>query len=293
MFEFNAFNIAPWGHELVIYFWLIGTIGMTYILASVPVLTTGTSEAFAKVQKPAYILAFIALLVCGVLLITDLGQPQRFMNILIYHHMSSPLVWGSILLLGFGACMALVLFSLFIKSDENLLRWAALIGSILAVGLPLYTGLDQAGNQGRVLWHDPMIPLLYTSLSVTSGAAVLAAIGLVMGEGGNTGLYALLRRVLFWSLLATTVMFVLMLVRLNYGTAQEQQVMGIINSEMGFEFWVMTLLVGILVPLALVFIRGIRDQAVVVTVAGILGLVGAYTFRAVIMYGGQLPQLYY
>lgn len=293
MFEYTHFNIAPWGHELVTYFWLIGAIAMTYILASVPVLTTGMGDAFAKVQKPAYVLAFVALLVCGVLLITDLGQPQRFMNILIYHHMSSPLVWGSILLLGFGACLALALYSLFIKKDENLLRWAALIGSVLAVGFPLYTGLDQAGNQGRVLWHDPMIPLLYASLSATSGAAVVAALGMAVGEAGNARLYGILRRVVFWSVLATAVMFVLMLVRLNYGNAQEQQVMGIINSEMSFEFWVMTLLVGILAPLVLMLIKGIREQAAVVTLAGLLGLVGAYTFRAIIMYGGQLPQLYY
>lgn len=291
MFEYNQFNIAPWGHELVIYFTLIGTIAMTYILASVPALVEG-GDAFTKVQKPAYILAFIALLVCGVLLVTDLGQPQRFMNVLIYHHMSSPLVWGSILLLGFGASLALALYATMIKQDQNLLRWAALIGSILAVGFPLYTGLDQAGNQGRVLWHDPMIPLLYTALSATSGAAVVAVIGMAV-DAGNERMFNVLRRVIFWGAMASLVMFVMMWVRLNYGTAEEMQVMGIISDEFGFKYWVVTLLGGMIVPAVLTGIKALRSNPAIVTVAGILALIGAYAYRDIIMHAGQLPQLYY
>jgi len=88
-------------------------------------------------------------------------------------------------------------------------------------------------------------------------------------------------------------MFVLMWVRLNYGNAQEQQVMGIINGEFSFKYWGLTFLVGILAPLALTGIKAVRGNPVVVAVAGVLALIGAYTYRDIIMLAGQLPQLYY
>lgn len=292
MFEYNAFHIAPWGHELVVYFTLIGIVAFTYILASVPALVEG-GEAFAKVQRPGYILAFVVLLLCGVLLITDLGQPQRFLNILIYHHWSSPLVWGSVLLIGFGACCALALYSTMIKHDRNLLRWAALIGSILAVGFPLYTGLDLAGNQGRVLWHDPMIPVLFLALSASSGAGVVAVLGMLVGDSANSRLYGTLRRIIFWASLATLAMFVLMWVRLNYGNAQEMQVMAMINDEFGFKYWGLTLLGGIIIPAVLTGVRALRNNPVMIALAGVLAIVGAYAYRDIIMHAGQLPQLYY
>jgi len=292
MFEYNAFHIAPWGHELVVYFTLIGIVAFTYILASVPAVVEG-GDAFAKVQKPGYILVFIALLVCAVLLITDLGQPQRFMNILIYHHWSSPLVWGSVLLIGFGACSALALFSTLVRPDQNLLRWAALLGSILAVGFPLYTGLDLAGNQGRVLWHDPMVPVLFVALSASSGAGVVAVLGMLVGDSANNRMYGVLRRVIFWASLATLAMFVLMWVRLNYGNAQEMQIMAMINDGLGFEYWGLSLFCAGILPALLSGIRAVRNNPMMIALAGVLAIVGAYAYRDIIMHAGQLPQLYY
>ena len=49
-------------------------------------------------------------------------------------------------------------------------RKLAVLGSLLAVGLPIYTGFDLTVHQNRPVWNTPLMPVLFVALSLVSGA---------------------------------------------------------------------------------------------------------------------------
>ena len=98
---------------------------------------------------------------------------------------------------------------------------------------------------------------------------------------------------LFVSLGTTFALFLGQWVTLMFGTEELQQAWVIINEQYWFQFWVLTFLVGILVPLVMVAIPQCCGSPQLLTLAAVLAAVGAYSFRAVLIYAGQITQIYY
>jgi len=296
MFEFNQFNIAPWGYEIVIYFFLIGMAAMTFVYAAAPAVFGGVFGGVARgamepFQRTGMIVALVLLAICIPLLIADLGQPQRFLFPIIYFHWTSPLSWGSLFLPLFGLSIVGYLFAL-MTDRTSWLKPLGIIGSLLAVSMPLYTGLDLMVHQGRELWSNPTIPVLFVILSVSSGTALVAVIHILTGKL-NEQVLELLHWFLYVALAITLMLFLAEWIVLNYGSAEKQQAWQAINTEFGFEYWGLTFLVGIVAPLLLVALPKLGRNPTVLVLAAVLSAVGAYSFRAVLIYAGQLGQLYY
>ncbi len=291
MFEYMSYNIAPWGSELSIYFFLIGISGMSFVMAAAPSIFSGTAAASVlPLQRTALMISFVVLLVCGVLLILDLGQPGRFMYPIIYFHWTSPLSWGALFLPLFGACIVGFFYGL-TTNNTALLKPIGILGSLLGLSMPLYTGNDLMVNNAREVWNSPWTPVLFTVLSVSSGGAVLALVSAVKKEAA--GAVPALRTILFYSVGVTFFLFLGFLVMFLYGSEELQAGWAIINSEFGSLFWFLTFAVGIVLPLVLLAAPGLSQQPAMVGIAGLASLVGAYTFRDLILIAGQLPQLYY
>lgn len=291
MFEYTDYHIAPWGWEIPLYFFLIGTAGMVYVLASAPTVFGGVARVLAPFQRTGAVLALILLVVCAPLLALDLGQPARFLYPIIYFHWTSPLSWGALFLPLFGLSIIGFVYAL-MKGNEKLQRLFGIVGSLLALAMPLYTGLDLMVNQARELWANPTIPVLFVILSITSGSALMAVILTATGKlsAEATGL---VRTILYFSIGVTFWLFLGVVVTLLYGSEEQQQAWAIINSEFGTRFWLLTFVVGILAPLALLIPPKLAKNPTLVTVAAVAGAIGAYTFREVLLYAGQLTQLYY
>ena len=295
MFEYMEFNIAPWGHEIVIYFFIIGAAAMTFVYAAAPAvfgnLFGGAAQSMLPFQRVGLIASLVLLLICGPLLIVDLGQPGRFLYPILHFHWTSPLSWGSLFLPLFGLCIVLFFYGS-LKGDNKLMRVTGIFGSLLALSMPLYTGLDLMVNQTRELWSNATIPLLFVILSISSGTAVTAVIQLVRGQMDEKTT-EFLHLFLYVALAVTLALFLAEWVVLNYGSGEKQQAWELINQEFGFTYWGLTFMAGILIPLVLVAVPRLGRQPVVLTLAAVLSAVGAYTFREVLIYAGQLTQIYY
>lgn len=293
MFEYMNYNIAPWGHEIVIYFFLIGAASMTFVYAAAPAVFGnvfgGIARSMEPFQKTGLLVSLILLAVCGPLLIMDLGQPSRFLYPIIYFHWTSPLSWGSLFLPLFGLCIIGFYYGS-IKNNQKLMRWTGVVGSLLALSMPLYTGLDLMVHQTRELWSNPTIPLLFVILSISSGTAVVAVIQFVRGQL-EAQAAEFLHTFLYISLAVTFALFLAEWVVLNFGTGEKQQAWEIINQQFGFKYWGMTFLIGILAPLALIAAPKIGRNPKILTLAAVLSAVGAFSFREVLIYAGQLTQI--
>lgn len=297
MFEYMPTNIAPWGIEIIIYFFLIGTASMTFAVAAGPATFGRVAAPFKSFEVTGSIAALVILAGVVPLLIYDLSQPWRFLNPILHFRWTSPLSWGSVFLPLFGLSILTFLYGHY-SEKAGILRLSAIVGSLLALSMPLYTGLDLMVNQARELWANPTIPVLFVTLSITSGAALVALLQLVMGKFTDESA-RLVRFIMAFSLGVTLFLFLGLVLTMVYGSEELQQAWAVINQEFGIKFWLLTLVFGLLAPLVLVIgpmvtsAMAFAKSPGIVTVAGLLGALGAYTLREVLIYAGQLPQLYY
>jgi len=96
-----------WGFWILAYFFFGGIAGGSYAIGTL-IRLVGT-EADQRISRIAFIASFIALLPCPVFLIADLGQPARFLNLLLdasegglAFKVGTPISLGAWALLGFG-----------------------------------------------------------------------------------------------------------------------------------------------------------------------------------------------
>jgi formate-dependent nitrite reductase membrane component NrfD len=225
-----------------------------------------------------------------VLLIGDLSQPLRFLNVLnpAYLHFSSPLAWGSLNIMAYGAASVAYLLMLR-KGDEKNAKLLALVAAVLALGLPIYTGYDLSVHQSRPVWNTPVMPALFVALAMTSGAAISS----LLAGGGNTAAQATLRQYLIWSVGAVAVILVSMLGTTHYGGSAEELTFIILPpGSMGLIFVGLGIVAGTVAPMALLLAPQGRQQGGVM-VAALLVLVGSAALRyAILMAPQQLQALY-
>ena len=285
MGDFNIFHHMPWSSTYSIYFF---TIGISAALFFMSTLSWYRAE-FRTLRFSAFYLSFVLLAVSGLLLIGDLSKPARFLNILnpAYLNFASPLAWGGLNLIAFGA-VSVAYFFMMRKNDDGMSRKLAVVGSLLALGLPIYTGFDLTVHQNRPVWNTPLMPILFVALSLVSGAAVASFLA-----GANEKLLVMLRRFMLWSAAAVGVMLISMLGTTAYGgTGEELTFMFMTSGTLGMIFIGIGILLGTAAPILLLLAPFGRQQGGVM-LAALLLLVGGMALRYSILVGGQIVQTYF
>lgn len=285
MGEYVWFHDVSWHSGYAIYFFVIGiSAGLSFFS-----FLSWQRPELVGLRKSAAYASFGLLALGGILLIADLSQPLRFLNVLnpLYLHFTSPLAWGSLNIVLFGACSAAYLWMLR-KGDDRRAKLLASLTAVLALGLPIYTGYDLSVHQSRPVWNTPVMPVLFVALAMASGAAVSALLA-----GASAQAQATLRQYLIWSVGAVAVILVSMLGTTNYGGAAEELTYAILTSgSMGVIFVGLGIVAGTLAPVALLLAPMGRQQ-IGVMVAALLVLVGSAALRyAILMAPQQLQTMF-
>ncbi len=181
---------AHWGWEIIVYFFLGGIAGGSYLVATLADFF-GLDKNLVRAGR---YLSFVCILVSPILLIMDLGRPERF------HHMLRVLKFRSAMSLG---TWGLTLFGLFCgltaayqMAKDGLLNWFPLVARIMRAlpvkiieGFGAFFGLFVASYTG-VLLSSTAIPLwgrakhLLGPLFLTSGLSTgLSALSLILSFG--------------------------------------------------------------------------------------------------------------
>jgi hypothetical protein len=193
-----------WEAEIPAYMFTGGLAGTSSVLSLVARLTGNETLA----RRSLYIGA-AADVVSPVLLIADLGRPERFLNMFRVFKVTSPMSVGSWILLVSGGA----------TSTAALLEWtgrlkpvkyaAELVSSLAGGPLSVYTA-TLISDTAVPVWHEARkeLPFLYGSSAVaTAGAA--AALAVPPAEAGPA------RRLAVGSVLVENVVFRLMEERLG------------------------------------------------------------------------------
>lgn len=285
MGDYVWFHDVSWHATYAIYFFVIG------ICAGLAFLSYGSwvTPELRPLRVKAAVVSFVLLGVGGLLLIADLSQPMRFLNILnpVYLNFSSPLAWGALNIVAFGIASVLYLLALK-KGDEGRGKLLAAITALLALGLPIYTGYDLTVHQSRPVWNTPVIPVLFVAMAIASGSAVGALLA-----GGHEGAQRVLRQYLMWSCGAVGVMLISILGTTSYGgSAQELTFLILTTGTMGLIFVGAGIVAGTAAPIALLLAPFGRQQ-VGIALAALLVLLGGAALRYALLMGPQQLQTLY
>jgi formate-dependent nitrite reductase membrane component NrfD len=300
----TLFTEAPhWRWFIVLYFFLGGIAGGAYFIAVlIDLLGRPWHRPLARL---GYLIAFPLTVVCGILLLVDLGRPLRFWHMLLESQTLQPMlkwwspmslgVWG---LLGFGLFSLLSFLAVLAEGDQ--LRWrglarlrppaipgivVAVLGGLLGFFITGYTGVLLSVTN-RPIWADTsLLGLLFLISSASTAAALLGLLGRRRAAAHADGLHALERfdiSMLVFELLALVALVVSLgsLARLWLNSWGLLLVLGVV-------------VVGIVVPLLLYWRTAHRAGPEGLTggragaAAAVLVLIGGFLLRVVIVLSSE------
>src|SRR6266853_1970218 len=266
--------VAPpdWGWYILGYFFFGGIAGGAYALGTMLRLWGEPRDASAA--RLAFLISFIVLLICPILLTFDLGRPFRFWHMLIDARTGTlSFKYWSPMSVGAWALMA---FGVFAAGSFAVGRPFMILGSALGLFIAGYTGvLLSVSNQP--VWSDTWaLGGLFLASALSSAAAAIAFIALRRGGDAQVStpkLFAADRYFIILELVLLVVFF------LTLGAAASK-VLGA-----WLLLWLIVLS-GTVLPLVL-HLRPTLAQGRSPLLAPGLVLIGNIALRAVIIFGAQ------
>ena len=285
--------VAPpeWHWYIVWYFFLGGLAGGAYLIGTLLRLMGDVRDQ--RVARLAFMVAFVAMVICPILLTLDLGRPSRFWHMLVDARTGglslkywSPMSVGAWALFFFGLFATLSFIDALAgngwlrhraaRSFANLMTGAL---GVVVMALGSFFGLFVAGYTGVLLsvsnqpvWSDTWaLGGLFLASGLSTGAAALAIVtGRRAEEITTEGKLARVDRVFTVLELVLLVIFFATL-----GTLAVQ-----LFAPRWLVLWLLVAL-GIIVPLAM------SRRARPPVLAAWLGLIGAFALRMVVVFGAQ------
>jgi molybdopterin-containing oxidoreductase family membrane subunit len=180
--QLNILN--PWGIYIAGFVYFMGLSAGALILSALPVLfDLPTLRPYAKTTA---FVALVALVIGGLFILIDLGNPDRLWRIVRYAHFGSPLLWDMLLTVVYLILSTVYLRRLMINDTPNAgLKTLAVLALLAGVGDGL-NGMVFATQISREFWYSAVQPAAFVIAGVASAGAVLLLLAALL----NTGLKA-------------------------------------------------------------------------------------------------------
>ncbi|MHB1653876.1 MAG: NrfD/PsrC family molybdoenzyme membrane anchor subunit [Desulfitobacteriaceae bacterium] len=204
----QAVNPSLWKVFIPLYFYFTGLSAGSFILSSLS--TVFGIKKFKPLAFPSAVAALVLLVIAPVMLIADLGQPLRFLNVLnpAYFNPTSPISYGSWLLTFYPIATSIYIW-LMIKGGASFsgkyaaqaaaqvaatsegdmaspadkkLKIMGMITIPLAVSVHAYTGFVFGVVKAKALWNTALMPGYFLTSAILSGVGLLVIVYLVLSK---------------------------------------------------------------------------------------------------------------
>ncbi|MCK6626691.1 MAG: polysulfide reductase NrfD [Anaerolineae bacterium] len=293
-------QIPEWEWWIVFYFFFGGIAGGAYFTSTMIELVGGEEDR--PIARMGYYIAFPLAVICGILLILDLGRPERFWHMIVYSETLLPWpVWDSPISVGSYALLFFSLFAFlsFVDAliETSRLPWAPLrekysgtprliysvLGSLFGFFLASYTGVLLATTHIPAWANNPLLGALFLASGASTGMAAIA-LGLILSKADVGAAWAKLKRADNVALILEIFLLVVFVALL--GTAASFLLSGL----SGILLVGGVLILGLIVPLVMQFrsgFQGVKSTVNMTMLVAILILVGGFLMRTVIVMGAQ------
>jgi len=287
----NVIHEPPLGVPIAIYFYMTGLSAGSFILST---MAYGFGMIkYKPIGKIGVVLAILLLVLAPLNLMIDLGQPLRFWHLLLYLQPTSPITWGSFLLTIYPL-NCLIYGSFMFAGNARLTRLFGLIGVPLALSVHGYTGFIMALGKARALWNTALMPTYFLVSAMVSGIALMILIVIIQGlffspeRKVNKPLALDLGKMLAMSILLDLfLVFSDVILLLTADTEAREAAYMLLTGSFSTYFVFVEILMGALVPVALLMAPFTSKRLVPVGIAAFLAMVGVMAMRYVLVIGGQ------
>jgi protein NrfD len=284
----NLGSYVPWGLWVGFYDYLVWLEVGSLLLFTILFYIVKVKE-LAPIKPVVMFTGFVVLLMALIIVFVDLGQATRFWHVLVYPTFSSMITWmvwlHSLYLLVLAAELVLVFnyLKLAPARKEQILHFLAYLSLPMGLGLILVSGSVFGVVAARPLWSTSSLPLMFLVSSLAAGSGLILLLIVLFWPDKNSPTYGqmvtrlsgltrwlLIAGVFSASVIGFTTLF-------GGGSPTRVEAMNLIlTGPFWWSFWIIHVLLGVLVPLALLFLVGDKPLW-----AGIAAFLSVVTFVAV------------
>ncbi len=289
-------NQIVWGLPHVFAVFLI-------VAASGALNVASIGSVFGKSEyKPfAPLSAFLALaLLLGglTILLLDLGRPDRMIIAMTHFNFKSIFAWNMFLYTGFMAIVAAYLWTSLVREGARWNKPAGFLAFAWRILLTTGTGSIFGFLVAREAFDSALFAPLFITLSLAYGTAIflilLAAVVHATGETVSPAMMSRLRGLLV-TFVVVSLWFVAVLHLTNFYMTKHHGIVRFILLDGGaitVMFWLGQVVLGSLLPIALLTLPQVRESSRVTVAASALVVLGGLAQMYVTIIGGQAyPQI--
>ena len=281
-------DVVSWGMYIFTFAFFIGLSAGGLIMAS-------SAEVFGiKALKPLSRLGVLSAAACvtvaALMIIPDLGRPDRILNIFIHPNWTSPLIWD-ILIISVYFVFSVVDFAVLQRHESEPTTLRRTVRVLAYVGLPTAVLLHSVtawifGLQiARTWWNTSLMAPLFVVSAILSGTALVTLLALAAERWGGLNLPDDTRR---WLRGFITVALIvdLFFVGCDYITVlwgnvpADRSALNLVlpGGSWSWIFWT-EWIVGGVIPLSLLLVPRLRKVQGSLGLAASLAIVGVLAFR--------------
>ncbi len=284
-------NQIVWGMPHVFAIFLIVAASGALNVASIG--TVFGKPLYKPLGRLSGLLA-IALLAGGLaVLVLDLGHPDRLIVAMTYYNFKSIFAWNIILYTGFMAVTVVYLWLMMERRMNQYYKPAGFVAFVWRLILTTGTGSIFGFLVARQAYDAALMAPMFVVMSFSYGLAVfilvlMASYAWTQRPLGDAVLYRL--KNLLGVFIAAVLYFVMVYHLTNLYATEHHGVERFILMDGGIYtklFWIVQILIGSLVPMAMLYHPRIGKSRPAIATACVLVVIGAFAQLYVILIGGQ------
>ena len=307
-------NPSPWKVFIPLYFYFTGLSAGSFILSSLS--TVFGMKKFKPLALPSAIAAVILLVLAPTMLILDLGQPLRFLNVLnpANFNPTSPISYGSWLLTIYPIA-TLIYIWIMVKPEVTVTgpiagqgaretaaatdggtlsrrdRNLKIMGAItipLALAVHAYTGFVFGVVKAKALWNTALMPGYFLTSAILSGIGLLVIVYLVLSarkkEKPDPQLLKSLANMMIGIIVLDLFWVISMLLVMGMGTEAARLAVNLELRDPLFLFGEIG--AGMILPLLILLQPRLRSRPGWLTAVAVLVLFGVFIMRYTLVFTG-------
>ncbi|HZU69340.1 MAG TPA: NrfD/PsrC family molybdoenzyme membrane anchor subunit [Ktedonobacteraceae bacterium] len=296
-YDYPVLKAPLWRWEIIWYFFFGGLAAGNYVIASLVSLFGGQDDR--AIARAGYYLSLLALIPCPILLIKDLGRPERFLHMLRIFKVKSPMSMGTWGLLSFSLFSG-VTAVIQAARDGVLGRWwgarmlaalpqrlIALPGTAFGLFLGGYTGVLLTATSIPLWSRSKVLGAVFLSSAISTSSALISLVLRLAGTPAQA-LHKLERFEWAALLVEMTALFAF----LRGGGRAARPLVGTAPAQHGMTFWRFVFGSGLALPwllttLALLQRRPGKTRNARGIAISLLVLVGGYFLRRTMIEAGR------
>lgn len=291
---YNIFHQEAFGLNIALYIYLTGLSAGSFILSTLA-YCFGMNQ-YKSIGKVGIVLATSLLIIAPLFLLIHIGMPIRSWHLFVYLNMSSPITWGSFLLVLYPINCIIYGFFMF-REKVKQTRIFGLIGIPLAISVHGYTGFILAFGKARALWNTALMPILFLASAIVSGIALMILVVIIKDRFFSKDkkidreLIMNLGKLLAWMIVFDLFLVGSDLLVLSISHSDAQAALHLLLfGKFSLLFVVVENLLGKVVPFILLVVPRFRTLTTVI-VASILVVIGIFFMRYVVVAAGEFVPL--